>query len=139
MSAGLDASTVTPGRTAPEASLTVPTIDADACAKAMPGIAASDTRITIALTHRSMMVCLLEFENRCSVTVNESSVTIRAFGRDARPKMAVFSSHLTGYPNRWRKCRLLPVWAPGFVRKRPARSDRDGGHTRIESKTIHGG
>jgi hypothetical protein len=39
MSAGLDASTVTPGRTAPEASRTVPVIDA--CAKASAGTSTS--------------------------------------------------------------------------------------------------
>jgi hypothetical protein len=55
MSAGLDASTVTPGRTAPEASLAVPTIDAVACANNIRGMARRDTRTTIVFTHLSMV------------------------------------------------------------------------------------
>src|SRR6476646_10257072 len=53
MSAGLDTSTVTPGRTAPEASLTVPTIDACACA--IVGMTTSDSTNRIALTHLTML------------------------------------------------------------------------------------
>src|SRR5262252_8134329 len=51
MSAGLDASTTTPGRTAPEASLAVPTIDAVACANNARGMTRRDTRTTTAFTH----------------------------------------------------------------------------------------
>jgi hypothetical protein len=67
--------------------LTVPTIDADAWAKALLGIAASDTRIRIALTHRTMMLFLLDGANRCLVKVNGIRLTIRASVLDARPKM----------------------------------------------------
>ena len=55
MSAGLDASTTTPGRTAPEASLAVPTIDAVACANNARGMARRDTRTTTVFTLLSMV------------------------------------------------------------------------------------
>jgi hypothetical protein len=51
ISAGLDASTVTPGRIASDASLAVPTIDAVAYANNTRGMARRDTRTTIAFTH----------------------------------------------------------------------------------------
>src|SRR5215470_6220026 len=55
MSAGLDASTTTPGRTAPEASLAVPTIDAVACANNARGMARRDTRTTTVFTLLNMV------------------------------------------------------------------------------------
>src|SRR5690349_24717187 len=58
MSAGLDASMVTPGRTAPEESLTAPTIEAAACAWAMTGITTSMTRTRIALMNLSLVRAL---------------------------------------------------------------------------------
>src|SRR5437016_4779546 len=53
MSAGLDAATVTLGMTAPEESLTVPTIEA--WAWAMAGMATSATRTRIAFTNLSIV------------------------------------------------------------------------------------
>src|SRR5262245_14673261 len=55
MSAGLDASTVTPGRTAPDASLTVPAMDAPvtacACATAGNSTSTGSTSISLLKTH----------------------------------------------------------------------------------------
>src|SRR5436309_5142639 len=53
MSAGLDASTVTLGMTAPEESLTVPTIEAWACA--MAGMTTTASRTRIAFTNLSIV------------------------------------------------------------------------------------
>src|SRR5205809_7608494 len=82
MSAGLEASTVTPGSTAPEASLTMPTIDAWANAIAGMPRSATRTRTTTAFTLRSIVTlrravdagdcrelyarsCCREGQNRC--------------------------------------------------------------------------
>src|SRR5437867_7271188 len=71
MSAGLDASTVTPGMTALEESLTVPTIEA--WAWAMAGMATSATRTRIAFTNLSIVTSkvLTALPARCSAAMNQ--------------------------------------------------------------------
>src|SRR6185436_16859712 len=54
MSTGLDASTVTPGSTAPDASLTVPTIDA--CANAIVGTSTNPATIRKLFSNRYMVL-----------------------------------------------------------------------------------
>src|SRR5688500_18224008 len=61
MSAGLDASTVTPGSTAPDASREVPTIDA--CAHAVAGIRIS-VSAKIAFNYRSIVIPPKETRDR---------------------------------------------------------------------------
>src|SRR6185436_7998164 len=51
MSAGLAASTVTPGRTAPEASLTTPEIDAPLCAAAVQAVSSTHAAAPSTLIH----------------------------------------------------------------------------------------
>jgi hypothetical protein len=55
LEAGLEDSTVTPARTAPDASVTVPTIDAVAGVSLAAATTMSDTKIRIARTHLSML------------------------------------------------------------------------------------
>src|SRR5262245_28951171 len=76
MSTGLDASIVTPGRMAPEESLTVPTIEAAACAWAMAGITTSMTRARIALMNLSLMRALLDWPKAwiAKQTHNENTI-----------------------------------------------------------------
>src|SRR5256885_2049681 len=55
MSAGLDASTTTPGRTAPEASFTTPEIEAPLCAAAVHALSRTRTLAATTLIHPRMI------------------------------------------------------------------------------------
>src|SRR4051812_47852425 len=60
MSAGLAASTVTPGRTAPEASLATPEIDAPLCAAAVQAVSSTHAAAASTLLHPRIDILLDE-------------------------------------------------------------------------------
>src|SRR5262245_36194731 len=106
MSAGLDASTVTPGSTAPDESLTVPVIVA--WAYAMVGSnTASATTCTIPASRR------ITVPPMSSLFVNAPALTV-AFGRQ-RPPLTAVPQAFTHPQNEWLE--RAQIFEPGAHRR----------------------